>query len=241
MFSMQGDTRDTRQRLLDAAEMLFAERGFDAVSVRDISETAAVNVAAVNYHFHGKEYLYREVLNRVMTAKRDRYVTALRTVRSTGAHDLEVLLQVFFRTHFEDTLKNDHGASFIKLLVREVHHGDIERRQQIHALLAPLWSELQHSLRTILPELDEALSAWIVGSLHGQLIHFTMRWHHHPQTDADQSDGGFLQSLMPPLAVDADRYIDAATDYLTRFCAAGIRCLVANGPAATHPPRKDRS
>ena len=53
---------ETRDRLLKAAERQFAERGFKRVTVRDICRAARANVAAVNYHFGGKEGLYREVL-----------------------------------------------------------------------------------------------------------------------------------------------------------------------------------
>jgi AcrR family transcriptional regulator len=53
---------ETRDRLLRAAERLFAERGFKKVTVRDICRAARANVAAVNYHFGDKDGLYREVL-----------------------------------------------------------------------------------------------------------------------------------------------------------------------------------
>ena len=52
----------TRERLLNAAERLFADRGYEATSVRAIVAKARVNQAAINYHFAGKEGLYREVL-----------------------------------------------------------------------------------------------------------------------------------------------------------------------------------
>jgi len=53
---------ETRERLLKAAERLFADRGFKKVTVRDICRAARANVAAVNYHFGDKLGLYREVL-----------------------------------------------------------------------------------------------------------------------------------------------------------------------------------
>ena len=53
---------ETRERLLKAAERLFAERGFKNVTVREICRAARANVAAVNYHFGDKLGLYREVL-----------------------------------------------------------------------------------------------------------------------------------------------------------------------------------
>lgn len=51
----------TRDRLLDEAEDLFAQRGFHAVSVREITKAAQSNLAAVNYHFGNKQNLYLEV------------------------------------------------------------------------------------------------------------------------------------------------------------------------------------
>ncbi len=55
---------DTKQRILDAAEQLFAEHGFDGASLRSITSRARVNLAAVNYHFKSKEALIQEVLAR---------------------------------------------------------------------------------------------------------------------------------------------------------------------------------
>jgi AcrR family transcriptional regulator len=55
---------NTKDRIIDAAEQLFAERGFDAASLRAITGKAGVNLAAVNYHFKSKEVLIRKVLAR---------------------------------------------------------------------------------------------------------------------------------------------------------------------------------
>src|SRR5436190_6178087 len=52
----------TRERILKAAERLFAEAGYDGTSIRAIVAKAKVNQAAINYHFDGKDGLYREVL-----------------------------------------------------------------------------------------------------------------------------------------------------------------------------------
>ncbi|MFG3259798.1 TetR/AcrR family transcriptional regulator [Streptomyces sp. NPDC048172] len=56
----------TRERLLDAAEALFAERGFTGTSLRAATERAGANVAAVNYHFRSKEGLLRAVITRAV-------------------------------------------------------------------------------------------------------------------------------------------------------------------------------
>jgi AcrR family transcriptional regulator len=55
---------ETRQRIVDTAERLFARRGLDAVSVRDITTAARVNTAAINYHFGTKRGLVEAVLER---------------------------------------------------------------------------------------------------------------------------------------------------------------------------------
>lgn len=63
--------RETRARLLKAAERLFADRGFNEVTVREICADARANVAAVNYHFGDKLGLYREVLHVAIAAIRE--------------------------------------------------------------------------------------------------------------------------------------------------------------------------
>ncbi len=54
----------TRKAILDAAELLFAERGYEGASLRQITSTAGVNIAAANYHFGSKEELLRATLTR---------------------------------------------------------------------------------------------------------------------------------------------------------------------------------
>ena len=55
---------DTKTKILDAAEKLFGNKGFDATSLRDITAGADVNLAAVNYHFQTKESLIDAVIAR---------------------------------------------------------------------------------------------------------------------------------------------------------------------------------
>lgn len=59
---------ETKQRILDAAEQLFAEHGFADTSLRKITGRAAVNLAAVHYHFHSKEFLLEAVVLRRVEA-----------------------------------------------------------------------------------------------------------------------------------------------------------------------------
>ena len=59
-------TGDTQDRILDAAEQLFVERGYSATSLRAIANEAEVNLAATNYHFGTKEGLLAAVIHRHM-------------------------------------------------------------------------------------------------------------------------------------------------------------------------------
>lgn len=59
-----GRREDVRDLLLDAAEALFADRGYFGVSIREITDAAGMRLAAVNYHFGTKERLFKEVLTR---------------------------------------------------------------------------------------------------------------------------------------------------------------------------------
>ena len=78
------DSAHTRERLLDASERLFAERGFRSASVRDITRESSCNIAAVNYHFGGKANLYREVFLRRLRAMRKHRLDAIEAALSSA-------------------------------------------------------------------------------------------------------------------------------------------------------------
>ena len=73
----------TRERLLDAAGRLFAEKGFDATGIREICEKADANVASVNYHFGDKEKLYEAVVSGIFGQAEERYPLAASTATDT--------------------------------------------------------------------------------------------------------------------------------------------------------------
>src|SRR4029079_6551343 len=62
--ALDATSADTKTRILDAAEKLFVEHGFEATSLRSLPSAAGVNLAAVNYHFGSKEELFQAVLTR---------------------------------------------------------------------------------------------------------------------------------------------------------------------------------
>ena len=76
---------EAKRRLLDSAELLFAERGFDAVSVRDITQHAKANVAAINYHFGTREGLIALVVTRYLTPVNEERLARLESLERKWA------------------------------------------------------------------------------------------------------------------------------------------------------------
>jgi AcrR family transcriptional regulator len=76
---------DTKTRILDAAELLFMEHGFEATSLRSLTSAAAVNLAAVNYHFGSKEELFQAVLTRRLDPMNQERIDLLERVERESA------------------------------------------------------------------------------------------------------------------------------------------------------------
>lgn len=125
---------DTKTRILDAAQELFAEHGLEKTSLRLISAKAGVNVAAVNYHFGSKENLLREIFIRLITpldAQRDRLLAvAMDRGRDPSAQDLvrAFLIPWFeFKRHYPEFIsifgqfyaRKDKTDSQFRDLIRE--------------------------------------------------------------------------------------------------------------------------
>ena len=108
---------ETRARLLNAAARLFADRGLARVTVRDICRKARANVAAVNYHFGGKDGLYRAVLQMAME-------TMQQTTEAARAAGCNLPAEQKFRAYisvFAERLLGVHHETWIhQLMMREM-------------------------------------------------------------------------------------------------------------------------
>lgn len=85
---------ETKTRILDAAERLFAGEGFEEPSLRRVTSEAGVNLAAVNYHFGSKDALFTAVLQRLIggvNAEQQRRLSAL----PLGPRSVELILEAF--------------------------------------------------------------------------------------------------------------------------------------------------
>ncbi len=113
---------DTRLRILDAAELLFTEHGFDATTLRQITGAAEVNLAAVNYHFGSKEELIREVFRRRLTFLNQQRLKELARLEAEAGDDPvkpSRILEVFFGEALKMAADAEGGGrTFMRLLGR---------------------------------------------------------------------------------------------------------------------------
>ena len=89
---MSGVQFSTKDRILGAAEELFAQQGFAGTSLREVTGRADVNIAAVNYHFGSKDNLINEVFRRRMDVMSAQRLDALREALETRPGQLEPVL-----------------------------------------------------------------------------------------------------------------------------------------------------
>jgi AcrR family transcriptional regulator len=109
------DEDGTRERILRTAERLFAERGFNGVSVRELAAAAQVNIASIGYHFDNKEGLLSEVYRRhcePMIEERLRGLAAAGRLR--GRAKVAAIIAAFIRPALQQVEVED-GATFIRL------------------------------------------------------------------------------------------------------------------------------
>jgi len=200
----------TRERLLDAAERLFAARGFSATSVRDITAAAECNVAAVNYHFGSKENLYREMFRRRLTAMREQRIAGIRAaVQKTGKRSsLESILRAFTASFLEPHLDHSVGRRLMNLFSRELLDPHLPPGTFQRQMLGPVQDALTRALRSAAPGLGAADARRCIHSVIGQLVQ-VVQMGRLPGAARGSRNGDFSQP--------------EAADHIVRFSCAGIR------------------
>ena len=149
-------TESTQKRLLDAAERLFAENGYDGASLRCITSEAGVDLGSVRYHFGCKEELFKSVLKRRLDPLCEERLRRLEAVQAAhGEHPpVEAIIRAFLEPAVQLARDEEHGALWMKLIGRVrlepgQHMGDIreEHRRRLEHFLG--------AFRRALPGLPE--------------------------------------------------------------------------------------
>jgi AcrR family transcriptional regulator len=106
---------DTADRIVSAATRLFADKGYDGTSVKDICDAAGVNIAAINYHFVSKDNLCRHIIQQFAAENLDSARKTLQTSRN--ADDFKVRLEIFLRQTIETMIKQ---KDIVRLIQQEL-------------------------------------------------------------------------------------------------------------------------
>jgi len=201
---------ETRTRILDAAEALFMQHGFEGTSMRLLTAKAEVNLAAVNYHFGSKHALIEALFRRRLDPMNAARVAALDRLEAEGRPaDPERIIRAFVGESLrmiEDT--RGGGRNFIRLLGRTYTEPAKPIRALIGQLYAPVMTRFKAAFERALPQMVAEELVWRMHFMFGTLS-YTLA-----ATDAVQLIAG---------AKPEDRH-DARLleDRLTAFLAAGL-------------------
>jgi len=105
-------SQNTAGRIVIEATRLFAEKGYDGISIKEISEAAGVNIAAINYHFESKANLFRHIIEQFLS---ELFVSSRKTLLPPQSpDDLKIRLEVFVRQTIEAILRQPHIITIIQ-------------------------------------------------------------------------------------------------------------------------------
>lgn len=207
--------RDTRSRILDAAEALFSDQGFDRVSIRDITRKARVNLAAINYHFGTKRDLIAAVFERRVVPVNMARIAALDEVEQRAGKRLrlEAVLEAFVRPAVVHSFATPRGGrAFSKIFGRCLSEPSLEIESLLKRQFEPLVDRLEIALMRALPRLSRSEVHWCLKFTFGALHHWLL------------TKDAFLPGGIEP----ADS--SEQTRKLISFAAAGFRAA-----QSTHP------
>ncbi len=154
----------TNARILDAAESLFADRGFDATSMRMITAAAEVNLAAVNYHFGSKAGLLEAVFRRRVEPLNRERLRLLTTLQESVGEGVPAVAPIL-RTYIEPALQVSRdpargGMIFMRLLGRSY----AEPNKHVRGFMPELYHDIKlrysELLGRALPHLDASDLYW---------------------------------------------------------------------------------
>ena len=211
---------ETKGRILDAAERLFADSGYAATSLRDITGEADVNLASVNYHFGSKEALLSAILERRFRPINDQRIALLDELESRAGQRgpaLEDIVAAFVGPPFHSwTEAGSDGPKFLKLIGQIHSQANEEIRAAFVRQFDRVLTRFTAAFERALPDLDSGEVTTRVLFIVGAMAH-ALTW------------GEQVAASAPRAACCSDQLLDS----LVSFAAAG---MAARQPAAVHMP-----
>ena len=196
----------TKDRILGAAEELFAQHGFAGTSLRQVTSRADVNIAAVNYHFGSKENLVNEVFRRRMDDMSAQRMAMLEAAQREHACELEPVLAAFVEPALSLAQDRHGGAAFIRVIARAYAEKNDSLRKFLSDQYGHVPREFAKAIARCLPELPKEQLYWRLDFLSGALTYA-------------MADFGMIKR--PAGSTEATHRERAARE-LIRFAAAGF-------------------
>ncbi len=221
-----GRERNGKERILDAAEQLFAQRGFYGVSLRDITQAAGVDVALVGYHFGGKRELFTAVFVRraeVLNRERLELLEAVRRAALPGTPGLEAIIGAFTQPLLERSARGGPGWKSYFALVAYVNNSPEFGPQMMTEHFDPLVERFIAVIREALPRCPAREVYWGYQFLTGAL---TLTF----------AETGRIDQLSGGLCRAAD--LDGVHERLAPYVAAGLRALCARTQPTPRPGKR---
>src|SRR5215210_6602847 len=206
---------ETRTRILDAAEELFMLHGFEGTSMRVLTSSAGVNLAAVNYHFGSKDALIEALFRRRLDPMNLERIAELDRLEAGANVTPEAIIRAFVGPSLrmvEDA--KGGGRNFIRLLGRTYTEPAKAVRLLIGQMYAPAMERYKAALERALPQMPREELVWRMHFMFGTLS-YTLA-----ATDAVQ----LIAGCKPEDRHDA-RLLE---DRLTAFLAAGLAAPLRN-------------
>jgi len=163
----------TKEKILDAAEAMFMEHGFEATSLRAITAAAGVNLAAVNYHFGSKEELFQAVLTRRLDPMNQERLDLLTRLEREAAPDLlpcDRILSAMFIPALKLARDPERGGKdFLRLLGRAYADPAPFIRKFLAEQYAVMIARFKAAFARALPDLPRKELSWRLHFIMGAL------------------------------------------------------------------------
>jgi AcrR family transcriptional regulator len=197
----------TKDRILGAAEELFALQGFAGTSLREVTSRADVNIAAVNYHFGSKENLVNEVFRRRMDVMSAQRLQALQTALTERPGELEPVLAAFVEPALAMAQDRNGGGAFIRVIARAYAEKNDALRKFLSDQYGHVLRDFAKAIAGCVPGLGKEALYWRLDFLSGALTYA-------------MADFGLIKR---PAGTSEAAHRERAARELIRFAAAGIR------------------
>lgn len=209
MHFVKVEGESTRERIIGAAECLLAEHGFESVSLRDITNAAEVNVAAVNYHFGSKEKLFEEVQCRYIKPVNEERLRMLGVYQSGGrVAGLREVLEAFMRPFFSMVTRSEMNERlFFKLMGRCITDQDGTLPESVMPQFQQVVREFTGALHQAVPGLSIGTMMWRLHYTFGLMAHSVLH-------------GDVLRKLSGGQCGDPD--VETRLQGMLEFCEAGF-------------------